>query len=260
MMISVTNETIASIPALHVVQEELRHEPLPTVFFLHGFTSAKEHNLHHAYLLAQKRIRVILPEALYHGERAAFEDEQKLQLSFWEIVLRSIEELPQMKHFVVENGWTASDVIGVTGTSMGAITMFGALKKYPWIRAGASLMGSAFYQHFAKKQIEFLEERGVTLANEIKEDTLVKLKEVDLGEEIDALNNRPLYLWHGERDNVVPFAYSQQLNEQLQQRNYEQVVFTSDPRGDHKVSRAALLESVDWMARQLMPTTTSVRT
>ena len=31
-----------------------KEKALPLVFFIHGFTSAKEHNLHFAYLLAEK--------------------------------------------------------------------------------------------------------------------------------------------------------------------------------------------------------------
>lgn len=68
-MIQIENQTVSGIPFLHIVKEENRHRAVPLVIFIHGFTSAKEHNLHIAYLLAEKGFRAVLPEALHHGER-----------------------------------------------------------------------------------------------------------------------------------------------------------------------------------------------
>lgn len=53
-MIIVDKKIVANIPLLEVVQKELLDQAVPTVFFFHGFTSAKEHNLHYAYLMAEK--------------------------------------------------------------------------------------------------------------------------------------------------------------------------------------------------------------
>ncbi len=66
---------------------------LPVVIFLHGFQSAKEHNLHYAYNMAKKGLRVLLPDAHLHGARSEELDEVQLSLRFWEIVLTSIEEM-----------------------------------------------------------------------------------------------------------------------------------------------------------------------
>lgn len=63
-MIIVEKKIVANIPLLEVVQKELLDQAVPTVFFFHGFTSAKEHNLHYAYLMAEKNIRVVLPELI----------------------------------------------------------------------------------------------------------------------------------------------------------------------------------------------------
>lgn len=68
-MVIIQSEKIADIPVLHVVKEGKRQEKLPLIIFVHGFTSAKEHNLHFGYLLAEAGYRVVLPDALYHGER-----------------------------------------------------------------------------------------------------------------------------------------------------------------------------------------------
>lgn len=58
-MILIDQQTVSGIPFLHIVKEENRDRPAPLVFFIHGFTSAKEHNLHFAYLLAEKGFRAV---------------------------------------------------------------------------------------------------------------------------------------------------------------------------------------------------------
>ncbi len=81
-MIQIENQTVSGIPFLHIVKEENRHRAVPLVIFIHGFRSAKEHNLHIAYLLAEKGFRAVLPEALHHGER-----EKKWLLKSWPAIL-----------------------------------------------------------------------------------------------------------------------------------------------------------------------------
>ena len=89
----VKEEQWSNIPLLHIVEEQYANMEVPVVIFLHGFTSAKEHNLHYAYNLAKKGIRVLLPDAHLHGVRDENLDEVQLGLRFWEIVLTSIEEI-----------------------------------------------------------------------------------------------------------------------------------------------------------------------
>ena len=64
----IQREKWGNIPVLHMYNETMS-ETTSTVFFLHGHLSAKEHNLHYAYQLVKQGIRVILPDAIYHGER-----------------------------------------------------------------------------------------------------------------------------------------------------------------------------------------------
>ncbi|MDP1136551.1 esterase, partial [Klebsiella pneumoniae] len=84
---------LAGVPVLHVVKSEKQDARLPLIFFINGFTSAKEHNLHLGYLLAEAGYRAVLPDALFHGERDEGLIERILQLSFWDIVVRTITEI-----------------------------------------------------------------------------------------------------------------------------------------------------------------------
>ena len=89
----VDHEVWGNIPLLHIYNEETVTAKSPVVIFLHGFESAKEHNLHYAYQLVNRGVRVLLPDALLHGERDENLDEIQISLRFWEIVLTSIEEV-----------------------------------------------------------------------------------------------------------------------------------------------------------------------
>src|SRR5699024_6125179 len=97
--------------------------------------------------------RVVLPDCIYHGERKQDLTQTELDLAFWEIVMKNIAELEIIKQHLVKTGRTQENRIGVGGTSMGAITTYGALRKYDWIKAGASLMGTAFMTDYAKALI-----------------------------------------------------------------------------------------------------------
>src|SRR5690606_23869380 len=63
------------VPLLHVAKETVRNQPLPTVIYYHGFNGEKESSLTLAYKIAEKGLRVILPDAPLHGERNGYRDE-----------------------------------------------------------------------------------------------------------------------------------------------------------------------------------------
>ncbi len=156
----VDQEIWGSIPLLHIYNEETVNEKSPVVIFLHGFESAKEHNLHYAYQLVNKGIRVIMPDALLHGDREDHLDKIQLSLRFWEIVLTSIEEVKYLYDQLKERGYLTTDKIALSGTSMGAIVTMGCLTVYPWIKTAAVMMGAPAYVELAKEQIAEIEERG----------------------------------------------------------------------------------------------------
>src|SRR5690625_527243 len=98
-MIGVYREEINGNPSLIVADAAKAEEALPLIVYYHGFTSAKEHNLPIAYLLAEKGYRVILPDSIYHGEREFDVSALKRQISFWEIVMKNVQELQEIVHY-----------------------------------------------------------------------------------------------------------------------------------------------------------------
>ncbi|HSH25780.1 MAG TPA: prolyl oligopeptidase family serine peptidase [Massilibacterium sp.] len=254
-MLRIFREFIVDIPILHVVQENQEMEKLPTVFFLHGFTSAKEHNLHYAYYLAEKGFRVILPEANLHGERAKDMSDASFLFSFWDIVIQSIKEVDVIKQEYVKREYIDETRIGMAGTSMGAITTLGALTQHEWIKVAVSLMGAPAYVTLAKAQIQMMKNKYANYTEKLAIDEQIeRLKSFDLSLQIDTLNKRPLLFWHGKQDPIVPFQNAYMFYEEAKSHygsNIDSLQFIADERGEHKVSRKGVLETVHWFEKFL---------
>lgn len=255
-MILVENQHINQIPVLHLAHKDLYHESLPFVIFEHGFTSAKEHNLHYAYLLAEKGFRVVLPEAAYHGERSTNLNVQQLALHFWEIVVQTIRELDMIREFYVTQQLIDPSRIGLVGTSMGGMVTLGSLTQYSWIKAAVSLMGMPSYEKYALWQLEGLKKNGIQLPMKQEQinHLLNKLNAFDLSKNPEKLNQRPLLFWHGKQDPIVPFTYTYEFYEEIKpfyQETPEKLAFIVDEQSGHKVSREGLLKTIEWFDKHL---------
>ncbi|WP_017381572.1 prolyl oligopeptidase family serine peptidase [Paenisporosarcina sp. TG-14] len=253
----VVNERWGNIPLLHVYRESEIEKQVPVVIFLHGFTSAKEHNLHYAYQLAEKGLRVLLPDAHLHGERQESLDEVELSLRFWEITLTSIEEVNLLRGELVERNLIDNDTkIGLAGTSMGGIVTLGCLKVYPWIDTTAVMMGSPSYVHLAKAQMSQYEARGFKLpiTDAERKKMLETLSVFDITLNPDALDGRPVFFWHGKADNVVQYEptfnfYNSQ--KKLYDHDPRRFQFMTDKTASHAVSRKGMLAATDFVAHYL---------
>lgn len=247
------SELWGNIPVLHIFDEEISNNA-PIVLFLHGFESAKEHNLHYAYQLVNQGCRVILPDALLHGDRAEKLDQVEISLRFWEIVLTSIEEVGKLKEELIERGYLIDQKIGLAGTSMGGITTLGCLTAYPWIDAAAIMMGTPGYVELAKAQMALVEQKGfkIPLNSEERKNMFDTLASFDASKQMHKLADKPLFFWHGEKDPVVPFEPTARFIEALK-HEYEEndIVFMKEKSAGHAVSRKGMLSATKWLSNNL---------
>lgn len=256
-MVIVENECIEGIPLLHIVNQERTHERLPLVMLIHGFMSVKERNLHYAYLLAEAGFRVILPEAIYHGERQQGFKEKEFYAYFWDIVVNTIDEINTLKEVYDHKGLIDLDRIGVAGTSMGGIVTLGALTQYKWIHAAVSLMGMPAYEQFSLWQLEQLKNLGMTLpySEEQIEQQLKFLRAYDLSRQPEKLDNRPLLFWHGKKDPRVPYPLTFKFFESIKpqyQNTPEKLKFITDEKAGHNVTIDGVKATVKWFEHHLL--------
>lgn len=256
LTVIIKDEMWGNVPLLHIIDEEYLNKDVPVVIFLHGFTSAKEHNLHYAYNIAKKGIRVLLPDAHLHGVRDEQLDEVQLGLRFWEIVLTSIEEVDFLRGELEKRKLVATPKIGIGGTSMGGITSLGCLAIYDWIHTAAVMMGTPGFVELAKAQIAQFERQGFELpiSEEEKLSLFDNLSIFDLTKNRSSLNKRPVFFWHGKNDTVVPHDQTFNFYEAVK-NDYldvpERILFISDDEAGHAVTRSGLLSAVDWFASYL---------
>lgn len=251
----ISKERWGDIPLLHITPEGSEKQKLPTVIFLHGHMSAKEHNLHYAYQLADKGIRVLLPDAHLHGEREEGQDAIQLSLRFWEIVLTSIEEIGFIHNMAKEKNLVEGEP-AIGGTSMGGITTLGAMTVYPWIPAAAVMMGAANYVELASAQMSQFESRGFTLpiTAEERSNMLATLAQFDGTKKLESFSGRPMFFWHGEQDTVVPFGPTYEFYKKLKSTYSdadEKLQFLREKETGHAVSRPGMLAATEWLAGQL---------
>lgn len=242
------------IPVLICAKEVLSDSALPTVTYLHGFTGAKEDNLSIGYMLAEKGFRVILPDAYLHGERES-SDSAHLELHFFEIIQRNLADLKVIHDQLVAADLIENQSFTLAGTSMGGITTAAALTCYPWISQAGIMMGTAMLHTFSEALISQTEEKGVELPLSKQElvELLDSLKQYDLSINTEKLQNRSLFIWHGEEDRMVPYDHAKtfydQLQEDLSYRNT--VTFVNEKQTGHKLTRRARLALVNWIAQSI---------
>ncbi|MUV36535.1 Esterase [Lentibacillus sp. JNUCC-1] len=253
-MIGVFSESIKGIPSLIVVQADRQNEPLPVFIYYHGFTSAKEHNLPLAYILAEKGYRVILPDSLYHGNRAEGLDMEQMQLSFWDVVFENISDVKTIYDWLSDSELVLEGRIGIGGTSMGGMTTTAALTQYPWIKTAAVMMGTPKLTEYADMLVDqYQRTSGKAINQETIKNVYSKLTKIDLSRHMEKLNDRPVFFWHGDKDPVVPFEQSHSFYKEAvkQYKHTDRIYFLKEKDRDHKVSRFAMLAAVKWVENHL---------
>jgi uncharacterized protein len=249
-MISIHNGLIGDIPYLLAEKQENEGKPLPLMIFIHGYTSAKEHNLHFAYSLAEKGFRVILPDALHHGERISSNKPKNLDFEFWNIVHQGIEDVGTIMEWANTKSLVSENQITVGGISMGAITTYGSLVKYPEISAACALMGTPAHEEFARWQINMIQKGGYSIpfSETDLEQTYEHIRKFDLTQQSEKINSRPLFIWHSEADQVIPYQFAKPFVDSFIGHN-QNSVYMNDKTSGHKVSRPAYLNAVEWISQ-----------
>lgn len=255
-MLELKHVVISDIPIIEIFEKGKENKALPTVVFYHGWESRKERVLEYGYYLARNGFRALLPEALNHGERKTKGSSSQDPMNFWEIVANNVRELPIIVDHYIINQKTNADQIGVAGLSMGGITTNAVLTQYHWVKAAAVLMGSpspiAFTEWLLKNYKVDDTPIYELLDQEVINNRLVELEPISLNLQPDKIANRPLYVWHGSADPIVPIHLTQTFYEEIKNESYsENIDFEVSEGVEHTVPQKIVQRMTEHFLKHL---------
>lgn len=234
---------IADNDVLHAFPKGAQSESLPCIVFYHGFTSSNIVYSYFAVALAQAGFRVIMPEAEDHGSRFGGDESRRLT-QFWQILLTNFQSFPAIRDDIIARGWGERGRIGVAGASMGGMTALGIMTRHPDIRCVASLMGSGYFSQLSSSL--FPPEPSA------QPEVRAALAEWDVNGRWSSLAARPLLLWHGEDDDVVPAGESHRLHQAMMQQGLDDNMTCRWQAGvRHRITPEALAETVAFFEKHL---------
>lgn len=213
MKLRVVRRVIAGIPLLEVAPTEFAYHPLPTIFFYHGWQSQKELVLTQARKLAAKNFRVVMPDALNHGERK--QPVSKItSLTFWQSIQGNLAEFAVLADYFTRQKLILAGELSVGGVSMGGMTTTMLMAQHPDLKAGACLMGSAKPAHYVDLIWERAGREDVVLPHDLFE-LMSWVKAYDLSLHPEKLAGRPLFMWHGTADDRIPYSEARDFYAQI---------------------------------------------
>ncbi|WLV25537.1 alpha/beta hydrolase [Aciduricibacillus chroicocephali] len=247
-MLVIQDIEIKEVPCLVIENSVDVGKPLPLFVYHHGFQSAREHSLPIGYMLANKGFRVILPDALHHGVRENGINAFERSLAFWDIVMKNVEDTKLIYDYYQKQNLIENKQFFVAGTSMGGITTAAALVAHDFITGAGLLMGTAMLGSYAELLGERVRKEGARIADSELEAAHQMILPFDLSGQLEKLNRRPLFIWHGEKDSVIPFSFAKEFYEKAKEYYPDngEITFMKAPGVGHKVNRAAMLAAADW--------------
>lgn len=251
MKISIRHRYIKKIPVLEVVSEEAKNDVLPLVIYYHGWQSAKELSLTQARKLAKKGIRVILPDAMNHGERKTGPISPIPSVTFWSSIQYNIIEFAQLVRHFEKQQLIESGKIGVGGVSMGGITTCALLTQHPEIKTAACMMGTPAPQRY----IERVMERSTDMDFFVPRDLPLLLSWVanyDLSRAPEKLAQRPVLFWHGTQDPKIPYEDVADFYQMIEGESYAENSQFMTGEGEGHLVKGNMMDVVaDFFEREL---------
>lgn len=249
-MIELELRHFAGIETLHAFPAGNASQPLPTIIFYHGFTSSKLVYSYFAVALAQAGFRVIMPDAPEHGARYAGDESGRLQ-HFWQILQGNFTEFPALRDALYQAGLIEDDRLAVGGASMGGMTALGIMTQFPEVRSVACLMGSGYFSTLSRVLFPPLDVIPPHQETDL-EALIAPLAQWDATTHLPQLADRPLLLWHGLDDDVVPAAETLRLQQALAAEGRDnQLTFLTEPGVKHRITPTALEATVSFFTHSL---------
>ncbi|MGY3777842.1 alpha/beta fold hydrolase [Isobaculum melis] len=251
MKMMIRKRSINDIPILEVVPKDLANQALPLIILYHGWRNRKELMLTHGRKLAAHGFRVILPDAMHHGERKSVKISSIPSMTFWSSIQYNIAEFTTILNYFAKHDWLLERQIGVGGYSMGGITTAALLSNHPEIKVAASIMGTPAPAAYVKLMFQTVTERGGTFSKDLPL-VLSWIPQFDLSLKPETIAGRPVLFWHGTEDPKIPYQQVADFESQIKNEAFaEQTIFLTGQEEGHLVTIDLMDEVTDFFAKHL---------
>lgn len=229
---------------------------LPSIILYHGWSSNKERQRMRGFILAAAGYQVIIPDAIYHGERNPLSDYDAKNIGkyFWSVILNNLEESSTIIDELISKYNSDPDRIGICGHSMGGFTASGIFANNPNVKALVVFNGSCAWEHTNEIYSAFFNKESIEKTNAEKLYVLKdKIAKLDPMNNLKLLKNRPVLLLHGDSDNSVPVE-SQRLFYKTVQPIYDdkdKIKYIEYPNLNHFVTTNMMEECIAWFYKYL---------
>ncbi|WP_353096791.1 dienelactone hydrolase family protein [Tissierella praeacuta] len=243
--VTTTAEKINGVPCLKFRPKN--HEGLlPTIINYHGWHSSKEFKKFESMTICTNGYQVIVPDALYHGDRNAIDhdDPENINKYFWEIVFQGIKESRQFIESVIKEHDTDPTKIAVMGDSMGAITASGVFLHNPNLKCHINFNGSLSWGESIKNN-KLPKDEG-----EYKE--LIEFYDPIKNEE--KIKERAILILHGTEDTSLSIDdqklfFNKMIS--LYNEDSDKLQFIEATNINHRITTGMLEKSIMWMKEYL---------
>ncbi len=234
--VKVEHDVLDKIPVLRFVPRHYEGV-LPTVVYYHGWQSSKEHLRFQAMTIASFGYQVILPDALYHGQRGSIDyaSSNVIERHFWEVIFKSIEEAPNFLSAIINTYKTDYRNIFLLGDSMGAITIPGIFKRTPLVKGMAAINGVFNWT----KAIQ----SGILPQDDRYKD---KIETYDLSNQMALMGQRPVLILAGMEDKQIPIQGQKEFYNAALKNGFSIEMIEFSCVG-HRVTTSMLHNLITWL-------------
>lgn len=241
---------LKEIPAIIFRQREVIM-PISTVIFYHGWGSSKEAQRMRGLILASVGYQVVIPDAIYHGERNPLHDYSMdaAKEYFWDVIFKNLEEFNIIINELTSKYDANSEKIAVMGNSMGGFTAGGILSHNKYVKTLIVFNGSCGWENFnngAEESINNVQSEKFDIIEK-------KVKNLDPMNFLNLLKNRPILLLHGDCDTTVPIDGQRSFYNKLSPlyEEKEKIKLIEYPKLNHFVTTNMMEESINWLGKYL---------
>lgn len=245
-IIKVTSIKLGEIPCLYI-KPYYEDSKSSTVIYYHGWSSKKEKGLFIGEVLALHGYDVIIPDAIYHGDRNALGkyNVDALKKYFWDVIFNTVEEYESLILKAISLFGTDKENVAVMGSSMGGFIASGVFAANKEIKCLVNMNGACAWEK-AESIFREMDREGKGAASPKQRSLIV---EYDPLRKKNGLYPRPILMLHGDADTSVSIDIQRYFYDEIKEiykERPERIKLIESTNLNHYKTTGMLEETLKW--------------